>query len=929
MIIPWVKNSFGVRRSMRRVSKEEQELLDFFNTVLKEGSAVNFPLYIHKRIEVYEGLTLQDKIKETPELYLTIEEQIVAKAAALGSTKLKLRQEIKKHHSCIEKYDNISLIFKTLEEQDVMLCHVFLRQIIDKVKTIDTIEINNTLSSIESHLNTLTDLNIDLIEAQKLLLQHSNQLFQQLQATLGEHATDHLFVTTYKHHFQSYYLLNSFVATFRIIPEEILVKDLINFPSKKQMLKMLKKQLLSMEEINDKLTQEVVERKKIEEELKQNEHLQTSILETAMDGIILVNSTGTVLSWNKQAECILELPKEETLGRNIFSIIPQKFRAELQNSFKNYITTGQDEIINRRIETAVTRKDDTTIFIELTIIPIETKDGYLFNAFFRDITNRKMMDREIIESKIVAEKSAKAKSVFLSNMSHEIRTPLNVILGLTSILQKENDKLSEFVQKNLEVIQFSAKNLLVLINDVLDFSKIEAGKYTLEKNDFNIHDLLDNISSGFLIKAQEKGLKYTTIIDPTLPRFVIGDQFRLNQILTNLLGNAIKFTSKGEITVTVSTIKKTKKEISIQFSVSDTGVGIPKDKLQDIFNSFYQVQKPGKYKIEGTGLGLSISKQLIELHDSVLHAKSTVNQGSVFEFTVVYPKSKLQVLKKTPVENHETDKIDCLSGIKVLVVEDNKMNQFFIQQLFSSWGIQSDIADNGTIALEKLDTTIYDLVLMDMHMPIMDGLEATKHIRKSKKPHINSIPIIGCSADVFPEAKKNALDSGMNFYITKPIAENALQEIICTLKPKAMNTENMIKASIKASKTYQKATENTATTNFLNFDTLKKIFGNDTDIIKSILGIFLEETPKDYDQLQEAFNQKDLPLIAAMSHKLKSSYQTIGLEKQYHILTTMEHLAKENNHTDIQILQNYMNDLDSTYPAIMEEVQQSFSYPFA
>ncbi len=683
----------------------------------------------------------------------------------------------------------------------------------------------------------------------------------------------------------------------------------------KKLLEELQKRLLSLEEINLKLTQKIRESKKIEEELKNSEYLKTTILETAMDGIILADSIGTVLNWNKQAENILRLNKEETIGKSIFSLVPYKLRQELKNSFSNYRKYGEDQFINKRVETSVTAGNGDIIYIELTIIAIEIKNDFVFNAFFRDITNRKIIDNEIREAKVVAEKSAKAKSVFLSNMSHEIRTPLNVILGLTSILQKSNFDNPVIDKKNLDGIQFSAENLLMLINDILDFSKIEAGKLTLHNTDFNIKELILNISRGFKIKADEKGLVYKMFIDPLVPKFIIGDQLRLNQILINLLGNAIKFTHQGQVAIQVTMVNNDDNFITINFSVSDTGVGIPMDKLKNIFESFYQIHKPGKNKIEGTGLGLSISKQLIEIQGGTLHAESKLGVGSTFNFSIKYGKSDFK--SSTTIKNQSTTgNTTLISGMKILVVEDNKMNQFFIKQLLANWDIDADIAEHGEIALNKLEDNVYDMILMDMHMPIMDGPETAEQIRQSKNSKINKIPIVACSADVFPESKKKAIEAGMNFYLTKPISEEALEEILYSLKQKATQK------TMPETKPMQdlKKPQSPIVKKKCDLSFLKKTFDNDTEIIKSVLQIFLEETPGDYKKLQIAIEDQNEINTKEVAHKLKSSFKTIGLEGPSLILEQIEHLSKDHHFEKISKL---FFELDLSFSEIINEIKDS------
>ncbi|WP_106794918.1 ATP-binding protein [Aquimarina sp. Aq78] len=917
MILKWFKRITTAKKTSPQKSQEEQEIIDLIDFLWKEIDISKNTSNLKIKVTAFREFSYVKKIEFLPELYLFLEEYITEKNAVRRPSKQFVRNQIIERYNSVFKHTSFKLIFDPLKEQELILCKVFLSKVLEKSSELIGSYNDAKIIQIKKYLNTPYDFRtIDLIKERKNLLEFSNQIFLKIKNSLGINAITNIYLLIYKKHFQSYHLLDSFTAILNVIPEEILAKDLINFPSKQQMHKMLQKQLYSLEEINERLTEEVIERKKVEEELKYSEHLNTTILETAMDGVVLVNSKGVVLNWNKQAENILELKREETIGHNIYSLVPYKLRQELKRSFSNYIHTGDDELINKRVETSVNRKNGSIVYIELTVIAIETKDDYLFNGFFRDITNRKIIDNEIREAKVIAEKSAKAKTVFLSNMSHEIRTPLNVILGLTGILQKSNFATSQIDKKNLDGIQFSAENLLILINDILDFSKIEAGKLTLHNTDFSLKELITNISRGFKIKADEKGLKYTTLIDPSVPKFIIGDQLRLNQILINLIGNAIKFTQTGEITIQVKTEESNTEGITINFSVKDTGVGIPEDKLKNIFESFYQVHKPGKNKIEGTGLGLSISKQLIELQGGILKAESKPGVGSTFDFSITYAKSNFRSTEINKKHTIMSENNYDLSGMRVLVVEDNKMNQFFIKQLFSNWHIDTHIADNGMIALEKLKDFTYDLILMDMHMPVMDGPEATKIIRSSNDDKINKIPIIACSADVFPESKKKAIESGMNFYLTKPLSEQALEEVLLSIQSKNPQNDTIISSNID--NTDKSASLEVKKLCDLSF--LKKTFDNDTEIIQGVLQMFIDETPKDYQKLKQAIEERNWDVTREIAHKLKSSFKTIGLKNETNILQKIEYSSKEK--IEFSLLKEYFLTLNQSYHKIIAEINQ-------
>ncbi len=918
MIPKWFEKILNLRNPPPPKNQEEQDIIDLIDFLWKEIDAPINATGLKTKIKAFRELSASKKIETLPEMYLSLEEHFSEKKKGNPKALQSLRDQVFIDYNSLFKHKNFKLIFEPLKEQELTLCKVFLSEVLEKSSELVGNFNEPKIIRIKKYLDVNYDFRtVDLIRERKKLLEFSNEIFLRIKNSLGINAITNIYLLIYKKHFESYHLLDSFTAILNVIPEEILAKDLINFPSKQQMLKMLQKQLLSLEEINERLTEEIIERKKVEEELKYSEHLNTTILETAMDGVILVNSNGVVLNWNKQAENILELKREETIGKSIYSLVPRKLRQELQRSFSNYIKTGDDELINKRVETSVNRRNGTVVYVELTIIAIETKDDYMFNAFFRDITNKKIIDNEIREAKVLAEKSTKAKSVFLSNMSHEIRTPLNVILGLTGILQKSDFNNPYIDKKNLDGIQFSAENLLMLINDILDFSKIEAGKLTLHNTDFNLQELISNISGGFKIKADEKGIEYVMDIAPSVPKFIIGDQLRLNQILVNLLGNAIKFTHKGKITIAAKAEKEEENHVVINFSVKDTGIGISKDKLENIFESFYQVHKPGKNKIEGTGLGLSISKQLIELQGGNLNAKSQPGEGSTFDFSIRFQKSNFTTSNQNIGTKAATKNAHDLSGMRVLVVEDNKMNQFFIKQLLSNWDIVTEVAENGKIALEKVMHSTYDLILMDMHMPVMDGPETAALIRKSENPIISQTPIVACSADVFPESKKKASEAGMNFYLTKPLSEKALEEILFSLR--STSHQNDIVPTKISGNTKYPITSPLKKICDLSF--LKKTFDDDNEVIQKVLELFVEDTPGDFEKLRLEIQGQNFFTTKELAHKLKSSFKTIGLNKEAVLLQEIENSSL--NKQNFKEIKELFQRLDQSFPQILTEINES------
>jgi signal transduction histidine kinase len=375
--------------------------------------------------------------------------------------------------------------------------------------------------------------------------------------------------------------------------------------------------------------------------------------------------------------------------------------------------------------------------------------------------------------KIKAEQSEKFKQQFLANMSHEIRTPMNSIIGMTNLLI--GSELQDQQRKYLNIIKKSSENLLVIINDILDLSKIEAGKMEFEKIDFLLSEVIETVFHTVHFKAEEKRLQLTYTIDPQLPIALQGDPVRLNQILINLSGNAIKFTEQGSVTIAAKLLSKKDNQVIVEFGVTDTGIGIPEDKLNAIFESFSQASSDTTRKFGGTGLGLTISKQLIELQGGAIYVHSTYGKGTTFSFKMPYQVGSADEIGKKMM-NIEDVSPDQLNGIKILLVEDNQFNQMVavdtLQDLVKE--ISIDIADNGKIALEKLRSGDYDVILMDIQMPEMDGFETTQNIRKEFPSPKNKTAIIAMTANVTKDEVDKCFEAGMDEYIAKPFVPQDL-----------------------------------------------------------------------------------------------------------------------------------------------------------
>lgn len=385
----------------------------------------------------------------------------------------------------------------------------------------------------------------------------------------------------------------------------------------------------------------------------------------------------------------------------------------------------------------------------------------LLDILHKEIRLKKKFQKQLFTSKAAAEEANEAKSEFLSTMSHEIRTPLNAIIGLIYIMEKENSL--ESFHENIDVLKHSAQNLFLLINDILDFSKIEAGKVDIEKIPFNLEQLVQQIAKSMEARASENLNKIEVIVDPDFVTNLISDPLRINQIITNLVSNSVKFTYNGNIQIRLKQIAVQSNFSTFKIEVIDNGIGIDKDKFQSIFQKFSQAENKTSRLYGGTGLGLVITKKLLSLLGSEIKFESELNVGSNFYFTLHLPIDVKQIGINTH-DLQEDYKEENLSGMKVLLVEDNLINTKIAQKIMGQWGVEVDTAENGLVGIEKYNANQYDVILMDLSMPVMDGYDATINIRITDK----FIPIIALTASASFGYLDRALQIGINEYIIKP-----------------------------------------------------------------------------------------------------------------------------------------------------------------
>ncbi|MEO6151130.1 MAG: PAS domain S-box protein [Mucilaginibacter sp.] len=516
--------------------------------------------------------------------------------------------------------------------------------------------------------------------------------------------------------------------------------------------------------------QDITERKKAEIEVKRSENKYKQILESVKLAAVTISEGGNITFCNRYLAGLLGYEQHEIIGLNwIDDFIPDNFKNLLTNWIINKTVRAHfiNPVICRNGDQRVMRWQNTVSFDELGNVREITAIG-------EDVTDQQKATQELISAKEDAERSSRFKSEFLSTMSHEIRTPMNAVIGTTNLLLSEDPKPEQL--EYLNTLKFSGENLLAIINDILDYNKIEAGKLELNKAPVNISVQAQKIWRSFQLRAKQKEIELRLVTDDNLPEFVLADKVRLNQILNNLICNAVKFTDKGSVLISIDKVADDGANAKIKFTITDTGIGIAPESLGVIFDPF--IQETQLHNYGGTGLGLAITKRLVELHQSRIEVTSEMGKGTRFMFTIDF---EITAHSDKPVATPADALLKDLTGLNILVVDDNKMNLFIASKYLRKWHAKVDEALNGQIAIDMMELNNYDLIIMDLQMPVMDGFQATGVIRETN----HSIPIIALTADAMPETHSKAFAAGMNDYLTKPFLPETLFEKVSkhTAKP--------------------------------------------------------------------------------------------------------------------------------------------------
>ncbi len=507
---------------------------------------------------------------------------------------------------------------------------------------------------------------------------------------------------------------------------------------------------------------DVTARKKAEEEAK----MLSLVASNTTSGVVINDCNGKV-EWINSAF-------EKITGYSLDDVKTKHLGDTLKGELTDISVIERSRELSRNkqsfeVDLLAYRKDGQPLWISVINSVILNTAGEVdkYIEVIIDITAKKKVEMELIAAKEKALQLNRAKDMFISVMSHEIRTPLNAVIGMANLLTDDN--ADEAQKENLGILKFSADNLMNLINDLLDFTKIETDNVTLEKASVDLRKVVTGVTNSLQFRANEKNIYIKQNVAAEVPQFVVGDSARLIQILLNLVGNAVKFTHEGGITIDIGVLEENDKNVRIRFAVSDTGIGIANDKLNTIFESFQQAEADTTRKYGGTGLGLAISKRLVELHDSRINVDSVLGQGSTFWFTITFNKANTNKISDS--------KMEMGLNLNVLVVDDNQINRILVNKVLQRWGTKVDFAENGQQAVDKVETNKnYDVVLMDVHMPVMGGLEATEKLRANADPYFQQLPIVALTASMLSSEVNEMSNAGMNDFILKPFEPKTLYD---------------------------------------------------------------------------------------------------------------------------------------------------------
>ena len=617
----------------------------------------------------------------------------------------------------------------------------------------------------------------------------------------------------------------------------------------------------------------MVEQKRVDEALRNSEERIRGLVSTAVDGIITADERGTIRSFNPAAEKMFGYLEEEVNGRNLSILMPSPHRGLHDTYIANYLRMGKRKVIGKKHEVTAQRKDGTNFPIDLAISEMHLAKQFMFTGIVRDSTERKLAEQALLEAKEIAERANRAKSEFLANMSHEIRTPMNSIMGFTQLLLDE--ALSDRQQrKALETVSGSAERLMILIDEILDLSKIEADSIVLDEVPFTLDSLVSETIDMVRPNVEGKPVEIRSDLKG-VPQRVVGDPMRARQVILNLLSNAIKFTREGEIFIVAKTLEETEEKVLAEVSVGDTGIGIPDDKLDAVFEVFTQADGSTTREFGGTGLGLTISQRLAGMMGGEIRVESREGKGSTFRFSLWLKKGPAAAdTDRKPVgPGGASEEQAATRPLEILLVEDDLANQKMVMLMLQKMGHTVALARDGVEAVEMARVRAYDIVFMDIQMPNMGGLEATRELRRVGV----KTPIVAMTASAMKGDRERFLKAGMDDYIAKPIRRNMVRDTLnryAALKPEA-------------------EIPGPHHTPLPSMEIITEDLGLNQEQYREILKGFIEDKRKDMEDLGSALPQGDTAMISRLTHKIKGSAANLRLDSLARPAANMENAAKK------------------------------------
>lgn len=776
-------NLFGINNSSKEKGDSYSQLIKFLTSQISTPSLASSVL---EEAKLFLQLNKVAQDQEIIKVYLLFQKYCCHVDQVQQISEKAFNRKVLNKFPWLKDNKFCRIPFKSNSEAKILLAAHFLKQILIPIEEIAGSRKGNVLEEYNSWIDLIWTENhffeIDIAKLKKkeneklnyqTMVDLSKIIFEDLSERFGVSNIKSLYQRSFAKSKVLFKNLSQFQHIVDLLPVQILQPEHLSLMGQSSIHNILLEQVNELEKLNHKITQESNENRELSVVLKNKTRALENILENTINAVVVIDELGIVSSWNGKSEITFGYTEKEAIGAYLTDlIIPRIHQENHVKGMRKFMATGVSNILNKSIEIEALDKSGRQFPLELSITESYEQGKRSFIGFARDITQQKNYEKTLIKAKQDAEETSRFKSRFFANMSHEIRTPLNAIIGFTNLLLGQ--KLTEDQIEYLNLIHSSGNNLMSILNNVLEISKIEEGKLQLNpKSEIFTNQIIDLLAPYKAI-IEGKGLQFEIEFEENYPKIINIDYHRLGQILVNLISNAAKFTSNGGIRIYFEYDFKTKGELIIRATVSDSGKGIEPENLKKIFESFQQEDGGIAREFGGTGLGLSISREIALVMGGELKAESPsahfIDKGSDFIVEVVAEINSKADLKKDETKRKEFKG----EGLRGLLVEDNPINQKLLSTVLGQMGLKISTAMNGIEALSSLEENSFDIIFMDIQMPEMDGYEATRRIRELKI----KTPIVAISANVYPEDIEKSLSIGMQAHIGKPFKVEELHRVI-------------------------------------------------------------------------------------------------------------------------------------------------------